>query len=219
MTEQVWRDVVFVHWPCDPAVLRPLLPRGTRPDVFAGSGWIGLVGLRMAVPTVLGVPTPGGLREFAEVNVRIYAVDERGRRGLVFPTLEASNRAFVRAARTVAGLPYRFADIESSRDGNELGYRVRRGDVGVELRVRCGPRIAAGEAERFVTARWRLMSTWYGLPLRIPVEHEPWALRAADLLSCVDDGLVTGFGLPAPQGAVALAASRVDARFGVLGGR
>ncbi|MER7012624.1 DUF2071 domain-containing protein [Saccharopolyspora sp. NPDC000359] len=217
-TAQVWRDVVFAHWPCEPALLRPVLPRGTRPDVFAGTGWIGLIGLRMNVTSVLGAPTPREFREFSEVNVRTYAVDDRGRRGLVFLSMEASNRSFVRVARAVAGLPYRFAQVDCVRSGREIGYRVERGGKGVELRVRRGPRTASDEAARFATARWRMFCTWHGHPLHIPVEHEPWALRSAELLSCADSGLIDSLGLPGPDRPVALTASRVDARFGAPSG-
>lgn len=214
MTDQIWRDVVFAHWPCDPELLQPMLPRGTRPDLHAGSGWIGLIGLRMTVTSVLGVPTPPGLRDFNEVNVRTYAVDERGRRGLVFLSMEASNRTFVRAARAVARLPYRYGQVDFEHSGSETGYRVRRGNVGLELRVRRGPRIAAGEADRFATARWRMFSSWHGHPLHTPTYHEPWALHSAEPLSCKDFGLLDELGLPAPESPVALIASRVDARFG-----
>ncbi|MDA3645040.1 DUF2071 domain-containing protein [Saccharopolyspora indica] len=214
LTDQIWRDVVFAHWPCDPALLQPMLPRGTRPDLLAGSAWIGLIGLRMTVSSVLGVPTPRGLRDFNEVNVRTYAVDGRGRRGLVFLSMEASNRTFVRTARAVAGLPYRYGRVEFERRGSETGYRVRRGAVGLELRVRRGPRTAAGEADRFATARWRMFSTWHGHCLHTPADHEPWALHRAEPLSCADFGLLGELGLPAPDRPVALIASRVDARFG-----
>ncbi|MER7080410.1 hypothetical protein SAMN02982929_01470 [Saccharopolyspora kobensis] len=217
LSAQIWRDVVFAHWPCDPALLQPMLPRGTRPDLLAGTGWIGLIGLRMTVTSVLGVPAPRALRDFNEVNVRTYAVDERGRRGLVFLSMEASNRAFVRTARAVAGLPYRNGRVEFERSGSETGYRVRRGEVGLELRVRRGPRIAAGEADRFGTARWRMFSTWHGVSLHTPVDHEPWALHRAEPLFCADSGLLGELGLPAPESPVALAASRVDARFGAPG--
>ncbi|MGW1675815.1 YqjF family protein [Saccharopolyspora sp. NPDC002376] len=214
LTNQVWRDVVFAHWPCDPALLEPMLPRGTRPDLFAGSAWIGLIGLRMTVSSVLGVPTLPALRDFNELNVRTYAVDERGRRGLVFLSMEASNRTFVRIARGSVQLPYRYAQVEFTHCGSEIGYQVRRGGVGLELRVRRGPRIAAGETERFDTSRWRMFSTWRGHALHTPAEHEPWALHSAELLSCADFGLISQLGLPAPDQTVALVASRVDARFG-----
>ncbi|MCU1570595.1 MAG: hypothetical protein JWR33_1336 [Naasia sp.] len=31
-----WSDVTFLHWRVDPARVAPLLPAGTRPDVFEG---------------------------------------------------------------------------------------------------------------------------------------------------------------------------------------
>ena len=40
---QRWSRALFLHWRADAARLAPLLPPGVRPDVFDGSGWIGLV--------------------------------------------------------------------------------------------------------------------------------------------------------------------------------
>merc|ERR1739841_244482 len=39
---QRWSRALFLHWRADAARLAPLLPPGVRPDVFDGSGWIGL---------------------------------------------------------------------------------------------------------------------------------------------------------------------------------
>lgn len=84
-TTQVWRDVVFLHWPYDPAELAHLAPPGTRLDVRDGVTWLGVVGLRMTKVRIGGVPYRG---DFNELNVRIYTVDDDGRRGTVFLAME-----------------------------------------------------------------------------------------------------------------------------------
>lgn len=35
---QQWLDLAFLHWPIDPALVAPRLPRGTVPDVHDGKG-------------------------------------------------------------------------------------------------------------------------------------------------------------------------------------
>lgn len=69
-------DVTFLHWPADPAQIRPLLPPGTEPDTFDGRTYIGLVAFRMR-----------SYGDFLETNVRIYSVDGKGRRATVFLNL------------------------------------------------------------------------------------------------------------------------------------
>lgn len=211
-TSQRWSDVVFMHWPCDTREIEPMLPPRTRPDTFAGVSWVGLVGLRMSITSVLGCPVR--LR-FSELNVRTHVVDERGRRGLTFLTMEASNPLFVRVASAVARLPYRSSEIECSKTATETGYRVERSGAGLRLRVRRGTRVAPTSADRFLTARWRMYSNWHGWTLKTPVQHEPWALDAAELLDFADAGLLSGLGLTPPSLPVVRCASIVDARFGV----
>jgi uncharacterized protein YqjF (DUF2071 family) len=42
---QNWRDVTFLHWRVDSALVRRLIPPQLEPDIFDGSGWVGLVPL------------------------------------------------------------------------------------------------------------------------------------------------------------------------------
>lgn len=209
-TVQSWRDVVFVHWPCEEREIEAALPPHTRPDVFDGTAWVGVVGLGMVVTSPLRM-------RFTEVNVRTFAVDERGRRGLVFLSLEASHPAFVRVARAVGRLPYRSAAVECSTTATETAYRVERSGIGLSMRIRRGERVVPTSADRFLTARWRMFSTWHRRPVEVPVVHEPWALDSAELLDFTDAGLLGEFGLTRPSRPVVRFASRVDARFGLPG--
>ncbi|MBB5159765.1 DUF2071 domain-containing protein [Saccharopolyspora phatthalungensis] len=207
-TRQRWSDVVFVHWPCQKREIEPLLPPRTRPDLFAGTSWLGVVGLRMSVTG------PVRLR-FTELNVRTFVVDERGRRGLAFLTMEASSPVFVRIASTVGCLPYRSSAVGCATTATETSYRVERSGVGLSLRIRRGDRVVLNGADRYLTARWRMYSAWHGRALKIPVRHEPWALDSAELLDFADNGLLDELGLAPPSLPVVRCASRVDARFGL----
>ena len=86
---QGWRDVTFLHWAVDPALVAPLLPAGTRPDVLDGATYVGLIPFRMRRIGVLGAPGLPWAGSFAETNVRLYSTDDAGRRGVVFRSLDA----------------------------------------------------------------------------------------------------------------------------------
>jgi Uncharacterized conserved protein (COG2071) len=80
---QWWRELTFLHWPVDPVRVVHLLPPGTRPDTLGGVTYIGLVPFQMykvRLPPEPGVPY---FRTFYETNVRLYSVDDAGRRGVV----------------------------------------------------------------------------------------------------------------------------------------
>lgn len=207
---QQWRDLTMLHWPVDPAVVAPLLPAGTVPDVLAGVTYVGLVPFVMARVGILGTPPLPYLAGFPETNVRLYAVDPRtGRRGVVFRSLEAARLLPVVAARVSYHLPYLWARMAvrhgTGPDARTVSYESARRwpgprGAGGLVRVRIGEPVAADELALFLTARWGLFSTWYGgRTAYAPVDHPAWPLHRAELVDLSDD-LVRTAGLPHPSG-------------------
>jgi uncharacterized protein len=179
---QVWTDVVMAHWRVDPDAVTPLLPAGTRVDVLGDETFVSLVCL-VARRSRLGGVVPAA-PSFGEVNVRLYAVDRAGRRGTVFVTMEASSAVPVLTARALLGLPYRCARIAAGRGPTSVEYettrRTLRGETGIKLRAHIGPPRPVDRTVLFLTARWRLFTTWCGRSLSLAVTHPPWLLHAVD---------------------------------------
>lgn len=202
---QHWRDLTMLHWPVDPALVAPLLPAGTVPDVHQGSTWVGLVPFVMAGVRILGTPPLPHLSGFCETNVRLYAVDGRGRRGVVFRSLEAARLLPVFAARVSYRLPYLWARMSVRHGVDTVAYQTSRRwpgprGAGGLVRVRPGEPSVDDPLALFVTARWGLFSTWYGGRTAFaPVDHPTWPLYRAELLDLSDD-LVQAAGLPRPTG-------------------
>ena len=156
---QRWREVAFVHWTVEPARVAHLFPRGTAPDIIDEKTWVGLVPLRM-VGAGFGrrYPVPY-IGSFLETNVRLYSVDSRGRRGVVFLSLDASRLAFVLGARATYGLPYQWSRMHLHRRSRVLTYvtwrrwPAMRGSTS-RVVVRVGEALARPSAtEAFLTAR------------------------------------------------------------------
>lgn len=224
----------MLHWPIDSELVAPLLPAGTVPDVHDGSSWVGLIPFSMRRVGILGTPPAPYLSSFAETNVRLYAVDAAGRRGVVFRSLEASRLLPVLAARVSYRLPYCWARMRVHREGDVWTWTSARRWPGRDGSVVSGTRrglAADGPASRivlragdavdgsaglplFLTARWGLFSRWYGRTAYAPVDHGPWPLQSAQLLELSDD-LVEAAGLemagPAPS---VLFSTGVDVRIG-----
>jgi uncharacterized protein YqjF (DUF2071 family) len=218
---QGWRDATFLHWAVDPAVVAPLLPAGTRPDVLDGVTHVGLIPFRMRRIGLLGAPGLPYLGSFAETNVRLYSVDAQGRRGVVFRSLEADRLLPVLAARWVARLPYLWSRMRIERDGDRITYRASRRwpgprGAGGTIAVRIGaPLPQPGPLAEFLTGRWGLHQTTRGRLAYWPNEHPAWPLHDAELLA-LDDDLVAAAGLPSVGGAPdsVLFSPGVDVRFG-----
>jgi uncharacterized protein len=227
---QGWRDVTFLHWAVDPAVVAPLLPAGTVPDVLDGATFVGLIPFRMRRIGLLRAPGLPYLGSFAETNVRLYSVDERGRRGVVFRSLEADRLLPVLAARWVARLPYVWARMRVERAGNQLTYTSSRRWPRPGSR-RDGPRLPAPASRvvvrvgeplagpdplaRFLTARWGLHRPGRGGPVYWPNDHPEWRLHRAELLR-LEETLLAAAGVPGVPGAPdsVLFSPGVDVRFG-----
>jgi len=217
---QGWRDLAFVHWRVDSATVAPLLPAGLRPDEFGGSSWVGLIGFVLEGATIFGSPRIPYFGDFVEVNVRLYAVDERGRRGVVFISLEAARLAAVIAARAVFSIPYFWSSTRLVRRDGVLHYdSIRHRDryARTAFSVRPTTRLVTDDPlADFLTARWALFVTHHGHPTRLPNTHEKWELYDAHLESINDRLLeVAGFSGTAlrPPDSV-LYSPGVTARFG-----
>lgn len=218
---QSWLDLAFVHWAVDPAVVAGLLPAGTVPDTFGGVTFVGLVPFRMHRVGWFRLPGIPYLGTFPETNVRLYSVDERGRRGVVFRSLDASRLVPVVMARVGFGLPYLWSRMAIRSDGDTRTYASSRrwpGPRGAHsrIRVRIGERLAdPSELEHFLTARWGLHNAFHGRLMYFPNAHPRWPLYRADLVEC-DEDLVAAAGLPESVGdpVSVLYSPGVSVRFG-----
>jgi len=200
---QRWRDVAFVHWAVAPERVAALLPPGVRPDTYEGQTYVGLVPFRVAEagpPRGPGVPWAG---RFLETNVRLYSVDPLGRRGVVFLSLDANHLPLVVGARAGLGLPYRWGRLRHSNrpvsGGEEHTYETRLRHPGAweasrRVVVRSGEQAATSSLDAFLTARWRLQVAHLGRTWCVPIEHQPWPLRAAEV-TAMDDQLLATIGL------------------------
>jgi uncharacterized protein YqjF (DUF2071 family) len=217
---QRWSNMTFLHWPVPAEAVAPLLPPGTWPDVHDGTTWVGLLPFQMSDVRLPGTPPTPHLSRFPETNVRLYAYDGRGRRGIVFRSLEAARLLPVLAALAGYRLPYRWARMSVQRSGAERTYTSSRRWPGprgasTSVRVRVGEQIEGDALAHFLTARWRLFTPWYGgRTLAVPAQHPPWPLHAAELLH-LDDELVAAGGLSLPAvPAHVLWSPGVDVRIG-----
>ncbi len=196
---QDWMQLSFIHWAVDPALVAPMLPEGVRPDVIDGFTYVGLVPFSMRRIGLFGLPGVPYFGTFLETNVRLYGVDDRGRRGVVFSSLEAARLATVAITRWTTGLNYLWARMSLEREGDRIEYTTCRrwpGPRGASSRavVRIGAPVVAGPLEHFLTARWGLfLADRSGRTRFWPNEHPSWALRAATI-ETIDDHLLDAAG-------------------------
>jgi len=182
-----WVDLLFAHWPVDPAVIAALLPPPLEPDLFDGRAYLGIVPFRMEDVGPRGWPAPPLVGAFPEINVRTYArVGDLS--GVWFLSLDAASRLAVEGARAAFHLPYYQAAMRVGRVREVVDYRSIRVDgrgapARFEARYRpTGPIewAAPGSLEAWLTDRRRLFAMdGDGRILRTEVRHGPWPLQPA----------------------------------------
>lgn len=198
VASQRWTRVTFVHWRVEASVLAPFMPAGVRPDEHDGSSWVGLIAFYLDRATLFGSPPVPYFGAFTEVNVRLYGVDEQGRRGVVFLSLEASRLAAVLAARAAFSIPYFWSRTSQAEADGLIEYRARRHvGAGESLLVaRPGTQEVVGDPTAdFLTARWALFATRFSKTIYLPNRHDPWPLVTATL-ERLDDTLLERAGIP-----------------------
>jgi hypothetical protein len=200
LIRQTWRDLFYVHWPVPPASVAPLFPPGTRPDTLDGQTYVGIVGLTMASTRLAGVV---GIGSMYELNVRLYSVDDAGRQGVVFLSMDVSRPDVVLTGRLSLRLPYLWSQLAPIRSA--------AGSAGFQLRRRVRPRLAAclevevGEPivrssplDVFLTARWGLHTDTLRGTTWVPVTHPPFLLHQARPLQAGKE-LLAHLGVPVPD--------------------
>ncbi len=122
---QSWRDLLFAHWPVPVAAVRALVPPGLEVDTFDGATWLGIVPFRMAGVMRRPLPDLPWISAFPELNVRVY-VTRDGKPGVWFLSLDATRLPAVLAARTLFHLPYYWAHIDITANGDGFDYHCLR---------------------------------------------------------------------------------------------
>ena len=200
--EQSWENLLFLHWPVDEAMLRPLIPPELEIDLFDNSAWIGITPFNLTGLRVYPMPSLPWISSFDEVNVRTY-VHYKGKPGLYFLSLDASRLIPALGARVFYQLPYFAAEIESRQLNSSYDFKMQRTlDPAVRFaaRWRQGMRLRAPDTESlavFLVERYCFYTSVAGNIYMTRAYHAPWILDEALIDSC-ESTLLSPHRLPEP---------------------
>ncbi len=205
---QSWNWLTFLHWAYPPDVVQELLPAGLTVEQYDNMAWVGLVPFRvdhLRLPYMRAIPW---ISSFPETNVRTYVRDQAGERGVWFLSLDADRLAAVVGARTGFRLPYQWAQMTLEQSGACIRYASQRNGLMAvrpahsEIEIEVGDVFGPDELtdrDHFLTALFRLYTSFGGKLGYAPVEHPPWPLFHARVEK-LDQDMISAAGLPEPLG-------------------
>jgi len=185
--EMGWRHLLFENWPVDPAVVDAHVPDALTVDEHDGRAWLSVVPFTNVAVRPAGLPECGGFR-LPELNLRTYVTCD-GEPGVYFFSLDAEGLLGVLGARLFQHLPYYYARISLTGDGDGgVRFVSRRRHPGARPAAYAatyrpaGPGFEAREdpLARFLVERYRFYTEASDGTLRYAdIDHDPWTLYPA----------------------------------------
>jgi uncharacterized protein YqjF (DUF2071 family) len=183
----------MLNYEIEPAILQPLVPKGTELDEWNGRTYVSLVAFQFLDTRVLRLALPYHIN-FEEVNLRFYVRykgPEGWRRGVVFIKELVPRRAIATVARFVynenyQALPMTHAIEKKIIQGQQpldVTYRwyfqQRWQNVHVQVTGEPSP-LVAGSEEEFITEHyWGYTRQRDGGTIEYQVEHPSWNVWSA----------------------------------------
>lgn len=182
MMTQTWRELLFLHWPVDPSVIRKLIPAVLELDLYDNQAWVGVVLFKARGTRPRFLPPVPGSANFLEVNVRTY-VKYKNKSGVYFFSLDANSKMVVELASFGGFLPYRMADMTFAKNKGRILFKsetLEKADpkekIALQYRISPQPAVST-ELEKWLTERYCLWTKPGKQLLRLDIAHKPWKLK------------------------------------------
>src|SRR5699024_3939097 len=116
--QQRWENIIFIHFPVPPYVLKPHIPQPFLLDLYAGQAWVSVVAFQALQSRLRGMPKILSIPPFLQINIRTY-VTSGVEKGVYFLTIYANRRLPVFGARLFS-LPFQRTNITFSPYYNQF---------------------------------------------------------------------------------------------------
>ncbi|NGM68564.1 DUF2071 domain-containing protein [Natronolimnobius sp. AArcel1] len=206
-----WRHGLFLHWPVDPAQLRPHVPAPLTLETWEGSAWVSVLPFVLTNVGLRGLPAATRFA-VAELNVRTY-VSYRGRSGLYFFSIDL-NRPLLATLADHTRLSVTAANMRVSGSEDGIAFSSRREPLQsptVVDRTTVEPGWFAatyrpdgpvelpepGSFEHWSMERRRFYAPGEHTVLTGEIAHDPWPIQPASV-AIHEQTMLAANGLPEP---------------------
>ena len=180
---QEWHDVLFMHHEVSAETLAPHCPFPL--DLYQGKAIISIVPFRMRKIRFPYLPHVPGISDLWELNLRTY-VNVGGIKGVYFFTLDTDSVLGEFIARKFFHLPYNFAHIEAKVTQEKYYFNHRRNQLRLELEAKMSQDLSNSDFDHWATERYSLFTLDKKFHYQGRVQHDPWKLQKAEIVSIND---------------------------------
>jgi len=182
--EQTWSDILFLHWPDEPEVIRPFIPKSFLIDTFDHKAWISIVVFNAVQSSLRFMPKWTAYRPVTQINVRTYVKHPQcSEPGVHFFALHANSLLAVLGARNLFGLPFSFV----RNDWQKMNQMIHVSSIADQqplfsAQYKAQNNIIQNDLATFLTERYCIWNTHRNRLIKIPIQHQHWTLYEADVL-------------------------------------
>jgi uncharacterized protein YqjF (DUF2071 family) len=171
---QQWKDVLFLHSPVKPDVLRPLLPADLALDITSGYAWVSIVVFAITESRMRLFSMVPLLPAFNELNLRTYVVRDKIP-GIYFLQIKANSERAVLMNRMMTKLRYRYADIRKTASLHY--FMTEKSNNILDIDFRPGPYFnEVPTLDRWLTERYCCYQDDGPAMYRYHIHHPVWPL-------------------------------------------
>jgi len=180
-----WRKLIMANYIIDPAILIPLVPKGTQLDYWENECYISLVGFLFDKSKLNGMPIPFH-QSFEEVNLRFYVVRKEGeitKRGVVFIREFVPKAAVTGVANKLFHEHYETVPMKHQWKLNEKEQRIEYAwkknnwnSLEIVADLNSNPLVPGSKEDFFAEHYWGYTRHQNETTLEYFVDHHPWEI-------------------------------------------
>ncbi len=185
-----WKNLVFINYEVDAAILKSYLPQGVEPDFYQGKCLVSLVGFMFLNTKLRGIGFPFH-RNFEEFNLRFYVRCYEGneyKRGVVFVKEIVPRRMITFVAKQLYGEKYYYHPMKNRLIENKSHlditysflFNKEWNDIQVLADKKKQPLITGTEEEFITEHYWGYTKLINGTTSEYQVHHPRWNLHLVD---------------------------------------
>jgi uncharacterized protein YqjF (DUF2071 family) len=172
---QQWKNVLFLHIPVEPEVVKPFLPNGLTLDIISGYAWLSVVLFTVTDLRMRFLPFLPLLPSFNEMNLRTYVKSE-DKPGIYFLQIKANNESAVLINRMMTKLHYQYADIRKTPSFHYFMTAEKENSL-LDIDFQSGPFFHyVPDLDRWLTERYCCYQDDGPKLYRYNIHHPKWLL-------------------------------------------